>query len=461
MSRAAAPAPAPRVLLVSAYDLGRQPWGLASPAAWLRDAGCEVACLDLALDPLDAAAVGRADVVAFHLPMHTATRLALDAAAQVRALRPDVVLGFYGLYAATNAARLAREGAAFTIGGEYEAELVEAVRRAARGERGGAPRTPLDRLAFRVPDRDGLPGLERYARLDPGDGSRVVVAYTEASRGCRHRCRHCPVVPVYGGRFRVVPRDVVLADVRRQVEAGAGHLTFGDPDFLNGPRHAFEIARAVHAAFPHLTWDATIKIEHLLRHRDALPMLRDAGCLFVTSAVESIDDGVLARLDKGHTRADFLAALAACRDASLVMQPTFVAFHPWIDGDGYRELLDTIDALDLVECVAPVQLALRLLIPAGSRLLELDEVRARIGPFDEDLLVHPWTHSDPRVDALQARVRRVVDAALQAQASRRTIFDRVRAEAGAGRVPADLVIPGGTRRAARAPVPYLTEPWYC
>ncbi len=85
----------------------------------------------------------------------------------------------------------------------------------------------------------------------------------------------------------------------------------------------------------------------------------------MTSAVESIDDAVLAIFDKGHTRADFVEAVALCRAAGVTLVPTFVAFHPWLTLDGYCDLLDTIDGLDLVDHVAPIQLAIRLLIPAG------------------------------------------------------------------------------------------------
>ena len=76
--------------------------------------------------------------------------------------------------------------------------------------------------------------LEKYARLTMPDGRTRTVGYTEASRGCKHLCRHCPIVPVYDGVFRVVDRDVVLEDIRQQVAAGAQHITFGDPDFFNG-----------------------------------------------------------------------------------------------------------------------------------------------------------------------------------------------------------------------------------
>src|SRR5262249_53365161 len=152
--------------------------------------------------------------------------------------------------------------------------------------------------------------------------------------------------------------------------AGAQHVTFGDPDFFNGVTHATRIVEELHAEFPKLTYDVTIKVEHLLRHADALPHLVRTGCLFVTSAVESLDDEVLCKLDKGHTRADFLRALHLCANSGLTLQPTFVAFTPWTTRDSYLDLLDTIAERELISAVPSIQLAIRLLIPSRSRLLE-------------------------------------------------------------------------------------------
>ncbi|MEK6629813.1 MAG: radical SAM protein, partial [Acidobacteriota bacterium] len=299
-----------RVVLLSTYELGHQPFGLASPAAWLRAAGADVVEQDLSRDRLDEDAVRSAAVVAFYLPMHTATRLALPVIDRVRSLNPSARIVAYGLYALTNAGLLRARGVEGLFGGEFEAALVAFALHPSEvspedprvdietGLRvlGG----PVARLTFITPDRAGLPPLSRYARLQHG-ARRLVSGYTEASRGCKHLCRHCPVVPVYGGQFRIVPVDVVLGDIRNQVAAGAEHVTFGDPDFFNGPAHAVRVVEALHAEFPGLTYDVTIKVEHLLRHARHLPLLKRTGCLFVTSAVESVDDTVLARLDKGHT----------------------------------------------------------------------------------------------------------------------------------------------------------------
>ena len=391
----------PNVVLISTYELGRQPFGLASPAAWLRHAGGVVTCVDVTVQRLDEEAIRAADLVAFYVPMHTATRLASALVPRVKALNPDAHICFYGLYAPVNEGYLRRLGAETILGGEFESGLVSLVRRlregknATRSDSQVEPLISLDRQRFLVPDRSGLVALSRYASLTLPDGRRRTVGYTEASRGCKHLCRHCPVVPVYAGQFRIVQRDVVLEDIRQQVATGAEHITFGDPDFFNGVGHALALVRAFHEAHPHVTYDVTIKIEHLLRHAEHLPVLRDTGCLFVTSAVESLDDQVLALLDKGHTRKDFEEVVRLFRSVGLVLSPTFVAFTPWISLEGYQELLATLAELDLIEHVAPIQLAIRLLIPAGSRLLELPEVRDLVEGFDEVLLSYRWRHHDP------------------------------------------------------------------
>ena len=499
-----APAPEGRagptfpVVLVSPYELGRQPFGLAEAAAWLRDAGFPVRCVDLSRERLDPGALHDAGLVAVHLPMHTAGRIAAAAFGRLRGLAPRARLAVFGLYAPVNEAYFRELGAEAVLGGEVEPALVAFARwcrdtpRAARaggghgkappppapaGTRGGAgrrdgngspvrvraasagnrtgPTIHLDKIEFRVPDRSGLPPLASYARLElPGGGERIV-GFAEASRGCKHLCRHCPIVPVYDGRFRVVPREVVLADIRQQVAAGAEHVSFGDPDFFNGPTHALRIVEAMHAEHPQLTFDATIKVEHLLRHRPHLAPLRDAGCLFITSAVEAVDDGILARLRKNHTTADFETAAALMREVGIALAPTFVAFTPWTTLAGYRDLLERIAALGLVASVPPVQLSIRLLIPDGSRLLELADIRELVDPFDRSLLGWPWRHPDPRVDRLQARIADLVESA--SEQSREETFAGAWRLAHAALGESAPILPRDLGDA----IPRHSEPWYC
>ncbi|HEX4565392.1 MAG TPA: CUAEP/CCAEP-tail radical SAM protein [Vicinamibacterales bacterium] len=448
------------VVLISTYDMGRQPFGLASPAAVLRRAGHQVTCVDVTRTKLSADVVRTAKLIAFFLPMHTATRLALPLIDRVRDANPSAHLCAYGLYAALNETVLREHGVTTVLGPEFEDDLTDLATSLDSSSRGGPALrsgTWLNdrRVVFIQPDRSDLPRLSRYATLQVGD-TRKIVGYTEGTRGCKHRCRHCPIVPVYDGRFRAVPQDVVIADIRAQIAGGAQHITFGDPDFFNGPTHAIALVEALAREHPGVSYDVTIKVEHLRRHAALLPRLVETGCAFVTSAVESLDDRVLARLEKGHTRADFEAAVAHCASIGLPLSPTFVAFMPWTTIDSYREMLDAIERLDLVAAVSPIQYAIRLLIPQGSRMLELDDVRARISHFDPRSLTCIWHHEDARVDTLQQQVEQLVGQRLTAP--RGEIFARARDLAYAA---ANLTPPSELPLIARAAVPYLNEPWYC
>jgi radical SAM superfamily enzyme YgiQ (UPF0313 family) len=455
------------ILLISTYELGRQPFGLASPAAWLRTRGHDVSCLDLTRQPFDEEAVADADLISFYVPMHTATRLAAGLVPKVREKNARAHVCFYGLYAPVNEEYLRGLGVGTVLGGEFEEGLASlAARLPQRGRNGNGaskqtePVISLARQKFLVPDRAGLPGPSKYASVLLPGGEHRVAGSTEASRGCKHLCRHCPIVPVYNGAFRVVDREVVLEDIRGQVAAGARHITFGDPDFFNGPAHAIPIVEALHREFADLSYDVTIKIEHLRKHDALLPGLRDTGCLFVTSAVESVDDAVLEKFDKGHTRSDFLAAVSRFRELGLTLLPTFVPFTPWTTLASYTELLDLLAEQGLCENVAPIQLAIRLIIPAGSRLLELPDISAMVGPFDSAALVFPWAHEDPRVDALAREVSQLVQRGDGLKLSRTEIFSHIRraAYAAGGRKAAN-----GNAHPVRqgAAVPYLDEPWYC
>ena len=458
------------VVLISTYELGHQPFGLASPVAWLRAAGAHVTCFDLAVQSSDGPAlkhaVTAADLVALYLPMHTATRLAINLLPRLRAWNPRAHVCCYGLYAPMNEAFLRELGVVTILGGEFEQSLVALYHRLAAKLNDGVQREPsisLERQMFHVPDRTSLPPLAEYAWLQLGSERRVA-GYTEASRGCKHHCRHCPIVPVYNGQFRIVQREVVLADVRQQVAAGAQHITFGDPDFFNGPGHALPIVQALHAEFPTLIYDVTIKVEHLLRYAHHLPVLRDTGCVLVTSAVEAVDDHVLAIFDKRHSRADFIAAVQLLRDVGLALNPTFVTFTPWTSRRSYLELLELLWKLNLVEHVAPIQYAIRLLIPAGSKLLALPEVQSLIGAYDSAALCYPWQHPEPEMDALFAAVLQTVKQGLARRMPRFEIFMEVwrcasrqtsMATESTGCFKPFLYTP------SRVPIPSLSEPWYC
>jgi radical SAM superfamily enzyme YgiQ (UPF0313 family) len=416
-----------KVLVVSTYELGRQPIHAASAAGALRRRGHDVRCLDLAVEPWDPAIVDEVDLVAVSVPMHTATRLALDVARDVGGRTPTCA---FGLYAAVAAPWFDR-----AIAGEVEAALVEWVE-----ERGRGLTVHRERTRSSVPARDLLPPLDRYARLQIGREERLVGA-VEAGRGCASTCRHCPVPAVYEGRLRIVAEHTVLADVAQLVELGARHLTFADPDFLSGALHSMRVVRAIHERWPELTFDVTTKIELILRHRALWPELAELGCLFVTTALECVDDEVLARLDKGHTAADAAEAIGVLRASGIEPRPSLLPFTPWTTEQSLTDLVQFVLDHDLVPNVEPVHWSIRLLVPPGSLLLDHHPFAA----YDPAALSHPWTSP---FDDLHRRV-----AALVADTGRPAVdtFRLVAAELGVEVGPLQVV----TDR------PRLTEAWFC
>jgi radical SAM superfamily enzyme YgiQ (UPF0313 family) len=466
------------VLLISCYELGHQPLGVALPLGFLRRAGFAPEALDISVERFDTDRIGRARFVGISVPMHTALRLGVRVAERIRELNPAAVICFYGLYAALNAEYLLAHGGDYCIGGEVEAPLVALIEKLDKDESaaeatppshngqdqapegviqpGAATRSHLRRLSFTLPARTTLPALDRYARLEHMGESRVT-GYVEASRGCLHLCTHCPIPPVYGGRFFIIPEEVVLDDIRQQVQAGATHITFGDPDFLNGPGHSLGVVRAMHAEFPDLTFDITTKVEHILKRGAVLPELGRLGCLFAVSAVESVSDHVLQILEKNHTRRDMVEAIGRLRAAGIAPRPTWVAFTPWTTRDDYLDMLNFIEELDLIDNVDPVQYTIRLLVPPGSYLLKRPEMAPHLGPLDQASFSYRWCHPDPRMDRLQKEVSKLVEKDVADGVDPAATFDKVRALA-AGRQPPVMVL---FRLPNRLRAPRLSEPWFC
>jgi radical SAM superfamily enzyme YgiQ (UPF0313 family) len=447
-----------RVLLVSCYELGHQPLHLASAGAFLRTAGHDVSAVDLSVQTLGDADLDAPELVAIAVPMHTAMRMAVPVARAIRARRGSHVrIVFFGLYAPLCGPALEPGLVDALIGGEYERALV-AVADGAADSRS----IVLDRLTFPLPARDLLPPLDRYTRLQV-DGEERLTGYVEATRGCVHTCRHCPVPAVYDGRIRVWQRDVLVEDVARLWDGGMRHLTFGDPDFLNAVPHALAVVRAVHERWPDLTFDITTKIEHILEHPDAIAELRELGVLFIVSAVESTSPLVLDVLEKGHSQEDVVSALRICRSLGIELRPSLLPFTPWSTLRDQVDLLDMIAAYDLIDSVDPVQLSIRLLVPPGSLLLSLPEMRAHLLGYDPEGFSHLWQHPDPAMDRLQAEIAAVVAADADAGVEPRSTHIAIRTltartAAGAGLPWPDAGTPLPPQRAAP---PRLSEPWFC
>lgn len=439
-----------RVLLMSVYDLGHQPLRLADAAARLRSDGHQVETVDISVNPWPDELIGSVDAVALSVPMHTAARLAADAARRVRSVRPSIPVAFYGLYAEIVDPTLA----ARRIAGEYVDELADWCR------------TPITTATSRhlavapsqMPDRSTLTEPSEYPRLEIGDTTRLV-AYAEASRGCIHRCTHCPVPVIYDGRIRVNDVEIVMADIDAQVAAGATHVTFGDPDFFNGVGHTRRVIEALRSRHPGISFDATIKVEHILRHADMWPLMAEAGCLFVISAFETTNERILALLDKGHTGADMDDAIDLLRRHGIEIRPSWLPFTPWTTVADLVSIFRFIDRHDLIANTDAVQLSIRLLIPPGSLMLDLPEMGPHLGDYDAERLTYEWTGVDPAADMLQRHLARIAAHAAEEAASPTDTFMQMwhAVNDASGELGDPPAIPAG----ATAGRPRMQEPWFC
>ncbi len=447
------------ILLVATYESGFQPLHLAQPQACLEQAGLEVATLDLAVQTLGDMPTQEFQGVAFSVPMHTALTLSVTAARFLRSRLPEASFCFYGLYAGLNADFLLETGLADRVlAGEVEAELTEWARQLRFSYRDTTPPSPsLARLHLPVPVRTSLPPLEQYVHFVPQQGEVVPAAQVVTSRGCLHTCSHCPVVPIYGGRFFIVDFATVTADISQQVEAGAGHISFGDPDFLNGTGHSLKVTKWLRQTYPHVSFDFTTKVEHLRQYPQHLAKLKEHGAAFVVSAFESVQNSTLGHLDKGHTADDMVQVVQDLKQLDLPLQPTWIPFTPWTTAEDYVEFLNWIEGHGLVRAIPPLQLSLRLLIPPKSWLLHRFTDESWLGPLQPDRFTYAWYPPDKNVGKLQQELAELTGD-LPADWDPLELFQQVRARAYAA---AGQVLKRHKLQPQLPAPPRLTEDWFC
>jgi hypothetical protein len=185
------------------------------------------------------------------------------------------------------------------------------------------------------------------------------------------------------------------------------------------------------------------------------------GCLFVVSALECVNDDILARLDKGHTTAQAVLAIDLLREHGIETRPSFMPFTPWTTPRDVLEILDFVAAHDLIANVDPVQYTIRLLVPEGSLLLERDELREHLGPYEPERLTYSWRSADPAADRLQGALTALVEQSVAANEPPGLAFLRIRAAVRDATGEADSPEPQAISIGSTEGRPRLTEPWFC
>jgi len=402
------------VVLVSLYDLGHQPLSIASAAALLEDMECDVKIIDLTNFQSDTTPIINADLILLSVPMHTAARMAINLLPELKTINPNSHFSVFGLYALHLQDALDEKLINSAISGEFESNLKKLVADLKKLKNDSKnipgweePKINFDRQKFLTPSRDQLPSLEKYAKIIFEDKQKIT-GYVETSHGCAHVCPHCPVTAVYKGKFRIVDVSSILFDVDNLVSNGAEHITFGDPDFFNAPKHSLKVASLIKKKYPNLTFDAIIKVEHILEYEPLLKDLHALDFLFITSAFESMNETVLQKLQKGHTAGDMQKAIDLCRKACLLIKPTWIPFTPWMKLDDYSHMLNFIISNKIINMTSSVQFSIRLLIPKFSTLLQQIADDGINTNYSKLKLTHEWEHTDKRVEDLFAEISLLV-----------------------------------------------------
>jgi|TARA_B110000263_G_scaffold249792_1_gene268566 radical SAM superfamily enzyme YgiQ (UPF0313 family) len=420
------------VVLISLYDLGHQPLSIASAAALLKEYNCNIEIIELSNLKIAKESIKNAELILLSVPMHTAARMAVKLVPELRKINSDAHISIFGLYALHLQDALDERIIDSAISGEFESSLKVLVEELLTNQKEDdrsinswiSPKISFERQIFLTPSRENLPPLEQYAKMSINNSEKLT-GYIETSHGCAHSCPHCPVTAVYQGKFRIVDKKSILKDVDNLIKIGAEHFTFGDPDFFNAPKHSLDIASSIKKKYPHITFDATIKVEHILEHKDLIKKLKDMGFLFIISAFESTNNHVLNKLEKGHLFNDMQLAIDICKSSNLIIKPTWIPFTPWMQFSDYPVLINFIIKNDLMNLISPVQYGIRLLIPKLSTLVsQLNEDGISI-TYSKEKLTYEWDHLDPNVDILFEEITNLINKDINTEELSTNFFDDI------------------------------------
>lgn len=443
------------ILYVATYDLGHQPQ-FGAELLGAATSG-RVTVVDAEKIPRDEVvkAIRETDVLILSAPMYTGASVARDlltACAWDLANTQTIVVGLYAevlrdalTTAPVSGLDMSRIVFSDTLDAPATLHLIET------GEPSLAKRTA--RRRYLIERRDLIP-LDSYRSVNYR-GVKRPSGYLETTVGCRHRCRHCPIVPIFDGRIAINDSQAVVQDAKAQVTSGATHLSFGDPDFLNAPRHTLSILTEIHRHAPEVTFDFTTKISEIVANPGIWQELSHQGLIFVISAVESLSPLVLDRLDKQHLPSDVIRARDLLFGADIGLHPTFCPFTPWSKTSDLVDIASFVASSHLSDVVEPVQLSIELLTPPNSLLLKDREF---FGPYDPGRMGFPPLYSDNALPGLQQRLARIAaQGAERAEDYSRTLASQIEVIQQVSGKPVPI-----EELTTPAPDPAtVSEPWFC
>ena len=373
-----------KILLLSFYDLGKQPKIISELYKKLDNGSNQIDIVDYSIEEKNLT-LDNYDVLGIYASMHTASVLAEQ---YLRDRKLPNKLFVFGLYANVFSEMFSNFQSIHSFDSDELESLLE------------VQLNPNYSFKHSVPDRTILPSITDYSHIVDGSNN-LIAGSVETTYGCKHECTHCPVPIEFKGMFKTFGTEKIITDVTNQVEEGAKHISFNDPDFFNGPKHALKILQLLNEKHPSITYDSTIKVEHILKYPDYFQELKNLNMLFVISAFETTNDHVLNILQKNHSFNDLNKAVELSLENNIDIRPTWMPFSPWTEQNDLISIIKLIENYKLRETVDPIQLTIKLLVPKNSLILKRPEMKEYLLDYDPASFSYAWQYKFPNIDNIQ------------------------------------------------------------
>ena len=373
-----------KILLLSFYDLGKQPKIISELYKKLDNGSNQIDVVDYSIEEKNLT-LDNYDVLGIYASMHTASVLAEQ---YLRDRKLPNKLFVFGLYANVFSEMFSNFQSIHSFDSDELESLLE------------VQLNPNYSFKHSVPDRTILPSITDYSHIVDGSNN-LIAGSVETTYGCKHECTHCPVPIEFKGMFKTFGTEKIITDVTNQVEEGAKHISFNDPDFFNGPKHALKILQLLNEKHPSITYDSTIKVEHILKYPDYFQELKNLNMLFVISAFETTNDHVLNILQKNHSSNDLNKAVELSLENNIDIRPTWMPFSPWTEQNDLISIIKLIENYKLRETVDPIQLTIKLLVPKNSLILKRPEMKEYLLDYDPASFSYAWKYKFPNIDNIQ------------------------------------------------------------
>jgi N-acetylglutamate synthase-like GNAT family acetyltransferase/SAM-dependent methyltransferase/pyruvate-formate lyase-activating enzyme len=411
--KAAKPALRP-VALISTYETGFQPLLVSTAGASFIKHGITPDAYDLYLNKSAKTGIENHSFVGIGLALFDSLDGGISIAKEIRERNPDAHICFYGPYASLNKERLLPYGNSCIIG-DWEKTIVELAGAVLdNNDWTNVPQVysgnskevkfKFDRDYCVVPARHLLPPVYTYTNtfIENILSKKMVVGNIETTRGCHHSCKFCSVYASSGTKVKFADLEVIMEDVGQLAKNGVEHITFVDAEFINDIKFSLAVVNRIHDQYPHLTYDFTTRVDHVVENKDAIAEFKRTGCIAITTSIEFPREDILSKLDKAITLKDILEAMEIFRRNGIKVHTTFVTFNPWTDLEGLMNLAHFIKVNNLEDVIDPIQYETRLHLYKGSPLLK-DETLSGLALHEQEFH-YEWEHPDPQVEEVFQRM---------------------------------------------------------